>query len=190
MNKVDAGHHLEQFAAQVRCRAVAGRCHVDLARTSLGVGDEFGDRFRRHSQIARHDERRADDTRNRRNIPREIKCEIRIERRVDGVARRGEEQRIAVRRRSYDGLRCHIAAGARAVFNNQFLADAFRYLLPQQARDHVWPAPGRKAHHETHWPGRIIERRCAARCKRECGGRRCQMQELSTLNPHRDAPLY
>ena len=39
---VDAGHHLEQFAGEMRRRADAARGHVEFARMRLGIGDEFG----------------------------------------------------------------------------------------------------------------------------------------------------
>src|SRR6516225_2076666 len=47
MQHVDAGHHFEQLAGHVRDGTVARRSKTDLARMSLGVGDELGNRLGR-----------------------------------------------------------------------------------------------------------------------------------------------
>jgi hypothetical protein len=41
VHHVDAGHHLEQLESDMGRRSDTVRCHVDLAWTGLGVGDQF-----------------------------------------------------------------------------------------------------------------------------------------------------
>src|SRR5262249_14928496 len=43
VNHVDAGHHLEQLAVQMRPTSDAYRRHADLARIGFGISDEFRD---------------------------------------------------------------------------------------------------------------------------------------------------
>src|SRR5215813_5292867 len=45
---VDARHHLEQFARQMRCGSGAAGGHVHLAGIRLGIRDELRNRFGRH----------------------------------------------------------------------------------------------------------------------------------------------
>ena|SRR6516165_10553375 len=47
MNEVDAGHHLEQFATDVRRGPDPLRCHIEFASISLGIGDKFDEGFDR-----------------------------------------------------------------------------------------------------------------------------------------------
>ena len=115
----------------------AGRRHVDLARIGLGIGDELGNRLGRNRWIDHHDEGRADDARDRRDVADEIEIELVVERRVDRVRRQDQEQRIAVRRRAHDRLGADIAAGARPVLDDEWLAEPLRQPLTHQARDDV-----------------------------------------------------
>ncbi len=55
MQHVDAGHHLEQFAGQMRRRADAAGRHIDFARMRLGIGDEFGNAMHRQRRIDHQD---------------------------------------------------------------------------------------------------------------------------------------
>jgi hypothetical protein len=43
MDKVDTGHHLEQFSGNVLRGPHAAGAHVELARITHGVGNEFRD---------------------------------------------------------------------------------------------------------------------------------------------------
>jgi len=51
MNHVDAGHHLEQFAADMLRTAVPSRRRGELAGIGLGISDELGNRFGRNRWI-------------------------------------------------------------------------------------------------------------------------------------------
>src|SRR5215468_1822837 len=55
MNQIDASHHLEQLAEHVWGAAVAGRAHIDLGRTCLGIGDELRNGLGRERGIDHHE---------------------------------------------------------------------------------------------------------------------------------------
>ena len=98
---------------------------------------------------------RAHDARDRRDVANEIEVELVVERRVDGVRRSDQEQRVAVRRRVHDHLGPDIAAGARPIFDDELLAEPLRQPLAHQARDDVGRAAGGIADDDVHRPRRI-----------------------------------
>ena len=57
MHHVDMRHTLEQFSGDVRHGSSSGRCHAELARICLCIGDEFGECLRRKSGIDAQDNR-------------------------------------------------------------------------------------------------------------------------------------
>ena len=85
----------------------------------------------------------ADDARDRRDVADEIEIELVVERRVDRVRRIDQEQRVAVRRRTHDRLGADIAAGARPVLDDEWLAEPLRQPLTHQAREDVVAPPGK-----------------------------------------------
>ena len=101
-----------------------------------------------------------------------------IKRGVDGIGRDDEEKRIAVRRRVGDEFGADIAGSARPIVDDELLTEAFRHGLRYQARDNVGRETGRKSDDDMRRPGRIIERRSAARRERQCGGACGQLQKL------------
>ena len=52
---IDSGHKLEQFAGHMDRCAGTRRCHVDLARIGLGIGDELGNRVDGNRWMEHHD---------------------------------------------------------------------------------------------------------------------------------------
>jgi len=89
-------------------------------------------------------------------VAHKIVIQVRIERRVDGIGRHCDEQRVAVRRRPHDKLRADIGAGAGPVFDDERLRQTIGKPLPEQARHDVGRAAGGNGDHEVHRPGRII----------------------------------
>src|SRR6516165_9253621 len=87
VNEIDAGHHLEKLAGNMDRRSCTARRHIDLARISLGIGDELGNGFGWNRWIYLHDERHADDAGDRRDVGHEIEIQVFIERYIDSVAR-------------------------------------------------------------------------------------------------------
>ena len=43
---IDAGHHLEQFAREMRRASGAARGHAELARAGFGICNQLGNRTR------------------------------------------------------------------------------------------------------------------------------------------------
>ena len=78
---------------------------------------------------------------------------------VDSVAERHVEQRIAVGRRVDDGIGGDIAAGARAVVDDDILPEPLRQRLLQDARDDIGRQTGCETDDQVQRPGGIIERK-------------------------------
>ncbi len=81
--------------------------------------------------------------RDRNEVAHDIETEIVIERRIPGVGRCREQQRIAVWHSARDLLRCEIAAGARQVLDDELLAEMVRQKAADQARMSLMPPGGK-----------------------------------------------
>ena len=184
VHHVDAGHHLEQFGGDVGDAADAARTVGELARIGLGIGDELGKRLGRNRWMDHHDKGAADEARDRRDVANEIEIELVVKRRIDRVRRTDQEERVAVRRRTHDRLGGDIAAGARPVLDDEWLAEPLRQPLTDQAREDVVRAAGGKADDDAHRPRRIGLRPSETRHGRERGSARCQMQKLTARKFH------
>ena len=123
VKQVDTGHHHEQLAENMGRAPDAGRRHVELARIGLGISDKLRNRLGRNRGVHHHGIRGVDDTRDRRDVTDEVEIEVVVKCRVDGIRRQHKEQRVAVRRRSYDDFGANITTGARPVFDNELLAE-------------------------------------------------------------------
>jgi hypothetical protein len=121
--QVEAGHHLEQLAGNMRRAAVAGRRHLDRARTRLRVGDELRGARHRHRRVHHHDQGFSGDARDRRDVAQEVEAEIGIERGADRVGRTDEQKRVTVGRRPHDRFGGDIAGAARPVLDHERLAE-------------------------------------------------------------------
>src|SRR5215813_13718248 len=114
-----------------------GRGHADLARIGLGIGDELGNRLGRKRWMYRYDVGLPVNAGDRRDVADEIETKLVIERGVDGIPTADHEQRVSVCRRAHDGLGADIAAAARSVVDNKWLAEAIRQPLPHRTRNGV-----------------------------------------------------
>ncbi len=114
-----------------------------------------------------HDERNAVDGADRRDVTDEIVVGPVIKRRVDRVRCVSHQERIAVGRRVHDRLGADIAAGARAVVDDELVTELVRQPLRNEARRDVDRAGGRSADNQSHRPGRIGLRSCDPRCRRK-----------------------
>jgi hypothetical protein len=73
VHHVEAGHDLKQLAGDMGCRSNARRRHVDLTRIGIGIGDELRNCLGGNRRIHLHDEGRANNTRDGRDVADEIK---------------------------------------------------------------------------------------------------------------------
>src|SRR5262245_21454816 len=71
---------------------------------ALALGDEFWNCFGRHRRMHHHDEGVAADRCDWRDVADEIEIELVVERRIDGVRRGRQKQRVAVRWCLHDRL--------------------------------------------------------------------------------------
>ena len=156
MRHLDADALQQQFHGQMRQRADAGRGVIELARILLGVGDEFLERLERRSRIADQHLRHRGDDRDRHQVFFGVVRQLRLQRGVDGVVRRRQQDRVAVRRRLGDGVGGDDTAGARLVFDHDRLAQIFSHLRGHHARDDVDRAAGRERQQQTDRPFRIF----------------------------------
>ncbi len=103
-------------------------------------------------EVDLHHERRAQDRADRREIAGEIEVEVSVERHVDGLRRRGHQQRVAVCRCAHDGFGPDIGGRAWAVLDHEGLAKPFGQPLTDQARDQIGVAGGWERHDHPHRP--------------------------------------
>src|SRR5258707_9120237 len=118
---VNACHHLEQLAGQMRNRAGAIRRKAELPGIGLEVGDELGSSADRNRWIYLQDKWGAAEARDRRDIADQIETELVKERGVDRVCCNDQKQRIAIGRGTHDCLGGDIAGGPGAGFNDEWL---------------------------------------------------------------------
>ena len=110
---------------------------------------------------------------NRLEIANRVETELVEERGVDRVVGADHEQRIAVRRAADDSFGRDVAAGARAILDDELLAELVGQGLHDEARQDVDRLPGGKADDEAHRLRWIGLRRSQARngWKRQQSGR-------------------
>src|SRR5262249_35204463 len=110
-------------------RTVTVRRHANLARISLGVGDELGNCLHWYRWMDLHDKRRTGDAGDRSNIADEIELKLVVDARVERVAGKDKKERIPARRRPPAPLRADLAARARWIVDYKLLPEPLRELL-------------------------------------------------------------
>jgi hypothetical protein len=154
---------LNSSPGQMNRRPDARRRKIDLARSDPGVGDELGNGMDRYCRIDLHDEGPIADACNRRSVSDETEVELIVEHVGDRVSRNHQKERMAVGGRTDDCLGRDIARSPRPVLDDEWLAEALRQPLPNQAREEIGRAAGGKADNDAHRPRRIGLRPCNAR---------------------------
>jgi hypothetical protein len=81
------------------------------------------DRARRDRRVDLHDQGIEAHACDWCDVARETKIELFVERRIDGVRRAGQEERIAVRGRFRGCLGAEIAAGTWSIFDDEWLTE-------------------------------------------------------------------
>src|SRR5262245_37137606 len=168
--------------------SIAVRRHVDLTRIGLGVSNELGNRLGWNRWVDHHEKGRTDDASNRRDVAEKNEIEVVVERRVDRRRRVDHEKYVPVRRRLHDCLGGDVGASARPVLGDEWLAEALRKLLADQARDNVGSAAWGVANNKAHRPRRIGLRWRNPRACRKSSSARGQLQKLATGKFHGDDP--
>jgi hypothetical protein len=128
------------------------------------------------------------DGRDWRDVAEEIEIQLFVERRINRVRCTDQQEHISVGWRAHDRLGGDIAAGSRTVFDDEGLAEVLRQLLTDQARKDVKRAAGGEGDDHAHRLRRIGLRPRDARCGRQRGSARGQMQECAAGKFHFDLP--
>jgi len=89
----------------------------------------------------------------------------------------------------HDRLGADIAAGARAIFNDELLTQPLRQPLPDEPRGNVRRAGWSERHDQAHRPGWIGLRPRDARDCRQRGNARGQMQKISAGKFYLEPPF-
>src|SRR5262249_12346605 len=105
-----------------------------------------------------------------------IEAKVVVQGRVERIDRRNVEPRGAVRDRAHDCFGGDIAAGARPILDDEWLAETLRQRLTDQACKEVRRAARRLADDQVHRPCRIGLRSCQAQhgCSATAPAVRCR----------------
>src|SRR5262249_41363683 len=161
----------------MRRRADATRSKVDLARIGFCIGDKLGNVVGRHRRMHHHYIGQPNQSSHRSAVANEIERKLLVERRVDGVVRTDEGDRVAIGYRAEHRLHADIAARAGPVLDDELLPQMIRQILADNARDDVVGAARRKRDDPVYRPRRISFRPRDPRDGRQRGSARGQMQE-------------
>jgi hypothetical protein len=161
---------------------------LSLPGIRLGMGDEFRNRLRRKRWIDLQGESLAADARNWCDVADEIEVEFFVQCSVDRVRTSDQKQRVAIRRRTHDGLGSNISTGTWPVLDDEGLAEPVGQPLPKQAPDDIRPATRNDADDQTHRPRRIGLRPSHARGGRQRGSAGGQVQKISAGKFHLNPP--
>src|SRR5262249_32303906 len=127
--------------------------------------------------------------RDRRDVAHEIEFQIRVERRVHRIGRNRHEDRVTVRRGPYNVFGGGVAAEARRVLDQEWLAEPLRQPLAREATDDVGSTAGWKRDDQIDRTGWITLRPCNLRQGRQRGSDRGQMKKISAGKFHSEPPF-
>src|SRR5262245_27726299 len=184
MDDVEAERQPQHLAQEMALRShPAGRVTV-LAGIGLDQRDELFEVARGQRRIDDNDVERSNRQRDRREVLLGIERQLGEQRRVHDVGAERNEQRVAVRRRASGLRRADIAGRAGDVLHIKLLAEMLGELLRSKTREYVGRAAGLERHDDAHRPRRPRLRRCVARERRQRGGARQQLENLSARRIH------
>ena len=151
MHDVHMAKRFEKFAREVRDGAAARRRVIERARFGARERKQFAHVAHRQGRMDHEDVGDGNCLRHRRKIAEAVVAAVRIQAHRDGESADGaEQQRIAVRRRFGDLFSAGHAAGARAIVDDDGLAQRFVEFLAYGAADDVGRPAGGKRHDHTH----------------------------------------
>src|SRR5262249_42400802 len=97
----------------------------------------------------------ATNSSDRRDVADKIETELVVERRVDHMRAGDQEERIAIRRCTYDRLGADSAASPRTVVDNEWLPKPLLQPVRHRTCEDVARAAGGKSDDNAHRPRRI-----------------------------------
>jgi hypothetical protein len=174
---------LNQLAAHVARRSVAGRGIEKLARIVLGVGDELPHRFERHRGRDREQQVPACCERNRLQVTLDVVRNLRHHVARDGErADRPHADRVAVGVGLGGEVEADRQGAARAVVDHDLLAELFAELRAENARDGIGRAAGSLRDDEPDRPIRVLRRRAGRNHASEQGQSESDKTHVATPN--------
>ena len=150
MQHLDARGDAKLLGGKMGAAADAGRAVGERTGLGLGGGDELGHALRPGSRIDDQHHRLARERRHGHEFALWVVGHRGIQRRIDRVARRMHEKRVAVGARARDRHRGERTAGARAVLDHHRLLPELGELRRERARDDVGHAAGREGNDHAH----------------------------------------
>src|SRR5439155_20345076 len=149
---------------------VAVRGEVELARIAARVLEEFADARDGGLGGDHQNVRAAAHERDRREVLLRVERQRPVQRHVDRVGRRRDEQRVAVGRALRDEIGADIAAGAGLVLDDDRLSQGFRKTRAQSARGEIRDSARRKSDDEPDWFRRVLSKRRQRKKQRDHPG--------------------
>jgi len=129
---------------------------VSLPGLRLGERDQLLHVLRGHANVQRERAVACGDEAHHVEVAHQVEGKLRVERGIDGAgAGRAERDRIAVGRGARHRFRGEIASGARAVLDDESLAEGLGEARAVGARDDVVRAAGGESDHDAHGPRRV-----------------------------------
>ena len=122
----------------------------------LGVVDEAGEGRERRGRMAHQQLRHFRHDRDRHEVLLGVVGQLRIDRSVDGVIGRGEQQRVAVGRGLGSRIGGDDAAGARLVLDHERPPEVFRHARGHEAGDVIDRPTGRERQQQPDRPFGIL----------------------------------
>ena len=178
VHRVDTGCLPEELTGHVRAAADAGRTHVELAGTRLGMREELGQRL--HRKLLRDDQhvRERCDLHHHREVLDRPERQFALQQRRREVRRADQRHGVAVGRGPGDDLAAKDAARAGPVVDHHLLAPGLEQACAQRASEEIARRTRREGHHQPHRTHRVLQfgrhrlRRLHERDGRQAGDRR------------------
>jgi hypothetical protein len=151
MDHFGPGHLHEELDHKVRCTAGAGGAEVKRLRLRAQQLDEFLQVRRFHRGVCDEYARSGGKHRNGCDAPDGVVRQL-VERSAGGIGRRHHGERVTVRSGARRDIGADRAAGARAIIDDELLAELLEQTRRQQARDDIGAVAGRERYDHAHRP--------------------------------------
>src|SRR5450759_3164678 len=171
MHDVEFFQALQQFRRKMAGGACAARAIVELAGIPARDLHELLERLRRHRRMDRQQIAHGADQSDGREVLVRIIVELGVQQWAQGNHRRGEHDRVTIRRRFRSDLQANVTARAWPGVGHYGLPDLLGEFRRDQPADDVGRATGRKRHDHAdwlRWINRLCKRRRVDRKERRC----------------------
>src|SRR6267154_5807220 len=154
-------------------RAVAVRGEVDLARVAARVLEELAHTVEGRLRGDHEHVRAAAHERDRGEVPLRVERQRPVQRHVDRVGRRGDEERVAVGRALRDEIGADVAARSGAVLDDDRLPERFAQTGRERPRGEIGDPARRKSDDEPDRLRGVLRERGERKKERDHPGAAC-----------------